>query len=121
MYLKPYFLFFIVIATTPMTTATAAERDAPVGSQQNRPYTAKCAASINVWIEADGDSIATRESISLESKKRVQFHLTGSSPYRGDAVICNYATRRRDVTTSYSVRCRQPRKERGYKHSYLCR
>lgn len=118
MCLKPYFLFIVLLASTPVSDA--AEPDAPTTSRQTRPYTVKCAPSINVWIEADGDGIATREPISLESKKRVQFNLMGSSPYRGDAVLCNYATRRRDVTTSYSVRCRQPRKERGYKHSYLC-
>lgn len=118
MSLKPYFLFIVLMVSTQVTIA--AEPKTPATSRLARPYTVKCTASINVWIEADGDGIATRDPISLESKKRVQFNLIGSSPYRGDAVLCNYSTRRRDVTTSYSVRCRQPRKERGYKNSYLC-
>lgn len=86
-----------------------------------RSYSVKCEPTINVWVEVDGDSIASREPTSMESRKRVSFSLIGSAPYRGDAVLCNYATRRRDVTTSYSIRCPQPRKERGYKHSYACR
>jgi hypothetical protein len=118
MYPKTFILFIALIASIPV--AVVAEQDAPATSRVSRPQTVKCAAAINVWVEADGDSIVTREPISLESKKRVQFNLIGSSPYRGDAVLCNYATRRRDVATSYSVRCRQPRKERGYKHSYVC-
>lgn len=44
----------------------------------------------------------------------VRFSLIGSAAYRGDAVLCNHATRRRDVATSYSIRCLQPRKQRGY-------
>lgn len=118
MRLKPYLLFIVLTASTPINVA--AEPEAPATSRQTRPHSVKCAASINVWIEVDGNGLATRDPISLESKKRIQFNLIGSSPYRGDAVLCNYSTRRRDVTTSYSVRCRQPRKERGYKNSYLC-
>lgn len=85
-----------------------------------RPYTVKCAATVNVWVELDNTSIPTREPTNIELKKRVQFHLIGSAPYRGDAVLCNYGTRKRDVATSYTVRCLQPRKERGYRHSYFC-
>lgn len=108
-------LALIVIVAT--TETFAAEPAAPL---HTRTYTVKCAASINVWVEVDGGSLSTREPTNIETKKRVQFSLIDSAPYRGDSVLCNYATRRRDVTTSYSVRCLQPRKERGYKHSYFC-
>lgn len=85
-----------------------------------RPYTVQCATTVNVWVELDSNSLPTPARTAAESKKHVQFSLTGSAPSRGDAVLCNYATRRRDVTTSYSIRCLQPRKERGYGHSYFC-
>jgi hypothetical protein len=86
-----------------------------------RNHTVKCAATVNVWVEVDSGSLPAREPTNIETRKRVQFSLIGSAAYRGDAVLCNYATRRRDVATSYSIRCPQPRKERGYKHSYSCR
>jgi hypothetical protein len=85
-----------------------------------RSQTVKCAPAINVWVEVDGASLPARTPTNMENKKRVQFSLIGSAAYRGDAVLCNYATRRRDVATSYSIRCPQARKERGYKHSYSC-
>lgn len=98
-------------------TAPEARPPAPV---HTRAYTVKCAATVNVWVEMDRDSIPTREPTNIESKKRVQFSLIGSAPYRGDAVLCNYATRRRDIATSYTIRCLQPRKEKAYRHSYFC-
>jgi hypothetical protein len=85
-----------------------------------RNHAVKCAATINVWVEVDGASLPARGPTNIETRKRVQFSLIGSAAYRGDAVLCNYATRRRDVATSYSIRCPQPRKQRGYKHSYFC-
>jgi hypothetical protein len=85
-----------------------------------RNHTVKCAPTVNVWVEVDSGSLSKREPTNIETKKRVQFSLIGSAAYRGDAVLCNYATRRRDVATSYSIRCRQPRKERGHRHSYFC-
>ena len=85
-----------------------------------REHIVKCAATISVWVEADGAGIPARHPVKVEAKKRVTFRLTGSAPYRGDAVLCNYATGRRDVTTSYSVRCLQARKQRGQRNSYLC-
>lgn len=85
-----------------------------------RNHSVKCAPTINVWVEVDAASLPARGPTNIETKKRVQFSLIGSAPYRGDAVLCNYATRRRDVAASYSIRCPQPRKERGYKHSYSC-
>lgn len=94
--------------------------DAFAAESPRRPHSVKCAPSINVWIEVDGASIAAREQVNPENRKRVSFRLIASAPYRGDAVLCNYATARRDVTTSYSIRCPQPRKERGYRHSYSC-
>lgn len=110
-------ILLALIAIVAAADTFAAE---PVAPLHTRPYTVKCAATINVWVEVDGGSLPTREPINIETKKRVQFSLIGSMPYRGDSVLCNYATRRRDVVTSYSIRCLQPRKERGYKHSYFC-
>jgi len=85
-----------------------------------RPHTVKCATTVNVWVELDSSSLPAHERTNVELKKHVQFSLIGSSPYRGDAVLCSYASRRRDVTTSYSIRCLQPRKEPGSRHSYFC-
>jgi hypothetical protein len=93
----------------------------PAATSPARPHSVKCAPTINVWVEVDGASLPPRVPTSIENRKRVQFSLIGSASYRGDAVLCNYATRRRDVATSYSIRCPQPRKERGYRHSYSCR
>lgn len=101
--------------------ATLVAANAFATESPRRPYSVKCAPAISVWIEVDGASIAAREPVSLENRKRVSFSLIGSAPYRGDSVLCNYAASRRDVTTSYSIRCPQPRKERGYRHSYSCR
>lgn len=89
-------------------------------AESARPHTVKCAAAINVWVEVDSESLPKRQTTNTENKKRVQFSLIDSAAYRGDAVLCSYATRRRDVTSSYSIRCPQPRKERGYRHSYSC-
>ena len=111
----------IVLALTAIVAATntfAADSTAPL---HTRPLTVKCAPAISVWVEADTESIHSREPANIEKKKRVQFSLIDSMAYRGDSVLCNYATRRRDVATSYSIRCLQPRKERGYKHSYSCK
>lgn len=110
-------LILLVLTAIVAADGFAAEPAAPL---HTRTYTVNCAATINVWVEMDSGSLPTREPTNIETKKRVQFSLIGSAPYRGDSVLCNYATRRRDVTTSYSVRCLQPRKERGYKHSYFC-
>jgi len=85
-----------------------------------RPRAVACTESVNVWVEVDERSLPTRDHSIAESKKRVQLNLIGSSPARGDAVVCSYASRSRDITTSFSVRCVQPRKERGRKHSYIC-
>jgi len=111
--------FLLAIAFIGPSGAYGEEPKAP--PVHTRPYTVMCAATIKVWIEVDGQAIASREPVSLESRKRVLFKLFGSAPYRGDAVLCNYATSHRDVTTSYSVRCLDPRKQRGHRHSYLCR
>lgn len=103
---------------TGVFSAVPVER--PPAPVHTRAYTVKCAATVNVWVEMDRDSIATREPVNTETKKRVQFSLIGSAPYRGDAVLCNYTTRRRDIAASYTIRCLQPRKEKGYRHSYFC-
>ena len=93
-------------------------RPAPLHS---RPFTVKCAATVRVWVELDDNSLPAREGAKAESKKRVQLKLVGSAPSRGESVVCSYASRSRDVTTSYYTRCIQPRKERGQRHSYSCK
>ncbi len=113
-------MHLILLALTVIVATANAFAVEPAAPLHSRPYTVKCAATINVWVEVDSGSISTREPTNIETKKRVQFSLIGSALYRGDSVLCNYATRRRNVTTSYSIRCLQPRKERGYKHSYFC-
>ncbi len=92
----------------------------PVAPPPTRAQSVKCAPTINAWIEVDSNSLPTRQPTNAETRKRASFSLIDSMPYRGDAVLCNYATRRRDVTTSYSIRCLRARKERGYQHSYSC-
>ena len=109
----------ILLALTAIVAADIFAAN-PVAPSSTRPYSVKCAVAVNVWVEVDAGSIPAREPINIEAKKRVQFSLIDSMPYRGDSVLCNYGTRRRDVTASYSIRCLQPRQERGYKHSYLC-
>ena len=86
-----------------------------------RPSTVKCTATVNVWIEADDNSLPERMNAKAESRKRVQLKLVGSAPSRGESVVCSYASRSRDVTTSYYMRCVNPRKERGQRHSYSCK
>ncbi|BAV33715.1 hypothetical protein SCL_1404 [Sulfuricaulis limicola] len=105
----------LLLALSVMLAATGVR-----AAESARHHTVKCTPTINVWVEVDGGSLPTRETTNIENKKRVQFSLIDSAAYRGDAVLCNYATRRRDVVTSYSIRCPQPRKERGYRHSYSC-
>ncbi len=85
-----------------------------------RPSTVKCTATINVWIEVDDNSLPQRMNAKAESRKRVQLKLVGSAPSRGESVVCSYASRSRDVTTSYYMRCVNPRQERGQRHSYSC-
>ena len=92
----------------------------PAAPSPARNHSVKCTPTINVWVEVDDASLPARVPTNIETKKHVQFSLIDSAAYRGDAVLCNYATRRRDVVTSYSIRCPQARKERGYKHSYSC-
>ena len=86
-----------------------------------RPSTVKCTATVNVWVEADDNSLPERMNAKAESRKRVQLKLVGSSPSSGESVVCSYASRSRDVTTSYYMRCIQPRMERGQRHSYSCK
>lgn len=109
-----------LLALSVMVAAADVSAAEPVATSPARNHTVKCAPTINVWVEVDSGSLPKRQPTNTETKKRVQFSLIGSAAYRGDAVLCNYATRRRDVATSYSIRCRQPRKERGYRHSYFC-
>jgi len=111
-------LFLLALSFMVATTGISAAEPAVPSSARN--HSAKCAPTINVWVEVDSGSLPKRQPTNIETRKRVQFSLIGSAAYRGDAVLCNYATRRRDVATSYSIRCPQPRKQRGYKHSYSC-
>lgn len=116
----------LVLSTlVSITLAHAAEPPADNGpgaapALHMRPHAVACTGSVNVWVEVDERSLPAREHSIAESKKRVQLNLIGSSPARGDSVVCSYATRSRDMTTSYSVRCIQPRKERSRRHSYIC-
>ena len=115
----------VFIAVFMVTGAYAAEPPADNGpgtapAQHLRPRAVACTTSVNVWVEVDERSLPVREHSIAESKKRVQLNLIGSSPARGDSVVCSYATRSRDMTTSYVVRCVQPRQERGRRHSYIC-
>ena len=116
-------LGFLLITAFLMGATLAADgpspaRDAP--TLHLRPFTAKCLSSVNVWVELDSDSLPARLHANPESRKRVLLHLVGSSPSRGESVACSYASRSRDVTSSYFIRCVNPRKERGHRHSYMC-
>jgi hypothetical protein len=110
-------LFLLALSIMVAADVSAAE---PAATPPARHHSVKCAPTINVWVEVDDSSLPARVPTNIETKKRVQFSLIDSAAYRGDAVLCNYATRRRDIATSYSIRCPQARKERGYRHSYFC-
>ena len=105
----------------PPAAPESAPKTAKPAPRPARPYTVKCAPTINVWVEVDRNSLPARQPTNPENHKRVQFKLIESRLYRGDAVLCNYGTRRRDVAVSYTVHCPQPRQERGHRHSYNCR
>lgn len=109
-----------LLALSFMVAAGGVIATEPAAATPARNLTVKCAPTINVWVEVDSASLPARTPTNIENKKRVQFSLIDSAAYRGDAVLCNYATRRRDVATSYSIRCPQARKERGYRHTYSC-
>lgn len=118
MRLIPYIALTAVIAIG--VTATPASAGDTI-RMQSRPHTMKCQPTVNVWLEVDGDSLPGREHAYSEPKKRVQLHLVGSTPARGESVVCNYASRSRDITISYSERCVYPRKVRGFRHTYSCK
>lgn len=82
--------------------------------------TVKCQPTVNVWIEIDAHGLSKNERAKTEVRKRAPLSLIGSSTSRGEAVICSYATRGREVTTSYSVRCPNPRRATNVKHAYTC-
>lgn len=109
-----------LLALSFMAAAADVSAAEPAAAAPARNHTVKCAPTINVWVEVDSASLPVRVPTNIENKKRVQFSLIGSAAYRGDAVLCNYTTRRRDVATSYSIRCPQPRKQHGYRHTYSC-
>jgi len=105
-------------AAEPSPETRSETRSAP---PHYRASTVKCTATVNVWIEVDDNSLPQRMNAKAESRKRVQLKLVGSSPSRGESVVCSYASRSRDVTTSYYMRCVNPRQERGLRHSYSCK
>ena len=119
---------FIMGITTVVAETPAA--DAPIASAptrepipppiRTRPHSVKCQATIQVWIEADSASLPAHVLLKPEAKKRVSLGLVRTSSYRGDTVMCAYANRNREITSSYAIHCLQPRKERGYRDSYLC-
>lgn len=84
------------------------------------PRTVKCAPQLNVWIEPDVSRIPSYELGGVDERKRMALRLVGSQPYRGDSILCSYASRARDITSSYSLRCRNPRHDRVYRHTYIC-
>ncbi len=110
------FLLLTITAAVCAATASAGE----TVPMKSRPHTMKCESRVNVWLEVDSNSLPGRQFTYAESKKRVQLRLIGSTPARGESVVCSYASRSRDITTSYSVRCVDPRKVRGYRHTYSC-
>lgn len=121
MRLLPWVLFTLVSITLVHAAEPPAATEAgPAPKPRPRPHVVSCSATVNVLVEVDSSSLPAREPSIAESKKRVSLHLVDSSPARGDSVVCSYATRSRDITTSYSVRCVQPHKERGRQHSYIC-
>ena len=119
-------MIIMVTGTNAFGAEPPTESPAPTTSDpgpaplHTRPYSVKCAPSVNVWFEVDTNSLPPREYTHPEAKKRVQLRLVSSTPNRGDAVLCSYANRGRDLTTSYSVRCIDPHKEHGYRNSFLC-
>jgi len=111
-----------VFGAEPETPAAAPKASEPAPARPHlHPSTVRCMPTVNVWVEVDSGNLPTREHTITESKKRVALKLADSAPSRGDSVLCSYASRSRDVTTSYSVQCTQPRKERGQPHTYSCR
>lgn len=98
-----------------------ADAETPSAAPRSHPYSVKCTATVNVWVEVDENSLPKRMNAKAESGKRVQLKLVSSAPSRGESVVCSYASRSRDVTTSYYMRCVYPRKERGQRHTYSCR
>ena len=111
-----------VFGAEPETPAAAPKASQPAPARRHqRPSTVRCLPTVNAWVEVDSGNLPKREHTITESKKRVALKLVDSSPSRGESVLCSYASRSRDVTTSYSVQCTQPRKERGQPHAYSCR
>jgi hypothetical protein len=111
------FLFFFAV-TSHAADASAAPSSPPASA---RPHTVTCQSTVNIWVEIDDKSLPARGQVMSESRKRVLLHLVNSTPSRGETVVCSYATRDREVTSSYYVRCLNPRKERGMRHTYACR
>ena len=107
-------------AANPPTATGPATGSVPA-APHSRPYSVKCAATVQIWVEVDDSSLPARVDAKGESRKRVQLKLVGSAPSRGESVVCSYASRSRDVTTFYYVRCVDPRKERGAWHTFMCR
>ena len=118
MRLIPYILLTLTAALCTAPVLASAGETVPM---QSRPHTMRCLSTVNAWLEVDGSSLPKREHAYSEAKKRVQLSLIGSSPSRGESVVCSYASRSRDITTSYSERCVYPRKVRGYRHTYSCK
>ncbi len=121
MHLALYIGIATVMVTLNARAANEPATEAKPTPLHSRPYAVKCAAAVQVWVELDDGSLPAREGAKAESKKRVQLKLVGSAPSRGESVVCSYASRSRDVTTSYYTRCIDPRKERGARHTYVCR
>jgi hypothetical protein len=121
--LQFFILVMALLAGMPAVAADPAPSQS--GVDETRPYKplprqVQCLPVANVWVEPDVGKIPEHELYGTDGRKRIPLNLVSSAPYRGDAVICSYASRGRDVTTSFSLRCRMPRRDRVYRHTYSC-
>jgi hypothetical protein len=123
--LNLFILVWALLSGAPVVAADLAPAPDQSGVDETRTYRppprqVKCLPVVNVWVEPDVSKIPPHELYGTDARKRMPLNLQSSAPYRGDSVLCNYATRSRDVTTSYSLRCRAPRRDQVYRHSYNC-
>jgi hypothetical protein len=115
-----FWMAFLCAATVSADPPPEPPRAVEPRVHHTPPHTARCAPTINVWIEPDVSRIPSYELAGVDERKRMPLNLVGSRPYRGDSILCSYASRAHDITTSYSLRCRNPRRDRVYRSAYFC-